>query len=283
MSKRNRAMLFYVSVAFGITWLVWLPFLWAARSGRPAPDPFLYYLAAGGPFVGALVAERYERGWPGVRDVLRRLIDWRRPGWWVIVGIGSPLLLIPLAVVPGYLATGAWPAWGGVGVSTRSPGLGPVANWLLMTVSYGVGEETGWRGFLLPRLQSTRSALRATLLLTAIWAPWHLPAFGFREGYVGLGVVGTAGFLIGLVAGAIVLTSLYNASRGSILVVALWHGSWNWVATSDAFAGTWVAIMTTVIMVAAPLIVLACGTRNLAPSDRQMLPASPQQGLIADH
>ena len=87
-----------------------------------------------------------------------------------------------------------------------------------------------------------------------------------------MGVAGTVGFLIGLAAGAIVLTSLYNASRGSVLAVALWHGSWNWVATSDAFQGIWVAIMTGVIMVAAPLMVLAWGAKDLARADRPMVP-----------
>jgi len=205
--------------------------------------------------------------------VLHRLFYWHRPGRWAIVGLISPLLLIPLVVLPLGLATGTWPVWHQAGVSNgRAPGLGPIATWLLMTASFGVGEEVGWRGFLLPRLQTGRSALRATGLLTVIWAAWHTPAFWFREGYVGLGVGELAGFLLGLGAGAIVLTALYNASRGSILAVALWHGSWNWVATSDAFQGMWVAAMTTVIMVAAPLLVWHWGARDLAPAARPMVP-----------
>lgn len=232
------------------------------------PGPFLYYLAAYGPFLGAILAESYERGGRGVRDLLSRLVNPTRAGWWSLVGLVSPLLLIPLAVLPIGIGTGAWPDWSLVGVSGRAPGLGPFVNFLLMTASYGIGEETGWRGFLLPRLQTGRSALRGTLWLVPVWALWHLPTFSFREGYVGLGVVGTLGFVIGLTAGAIVLTALYNASRGSILVVALWHGVWNWVATSDAFAGAWVAMMTTIIMVVAPILIWRWGPRNLAPVER---------------
>jgi len=276
-SKRRRAILLYVGVAYGVTWLVWLPYLRAAASGNASPGPFLYYLAAGGPIAGALVAESYERGWVGVRDLIDRLLSWRRPGWWVVVGLISPLLLIPLAVLPPYLATGAWPDWQRVGVSGRAPGLGPLATWLLMTVSYGVGEEAGWRGFLLPRLQAGRSALGATVLLTGVWAAWHLPSFAFREGYVGLGPIGLAAFVIGLGAGAIVLTALYNGSRGSILVVALWHGTWNWVAISDAFQGIWVAVMTAFIMIAASVIVFAWGPRELAPCRRPTVPTARRQ------
>jgi hypothetical protein len=61
--------------------------------------------------------------------------------------------------------------------------------------------------------------------------------------------------------------------EGSILVVALWHGSWNWVATSDALQGPWVATMTTIIMAAAPLLVWRWGARELAPQSRPTVPA----------
>lgn len=273
VSRRGRALALYIAVACGLTWSVWLPYARAATAGTAPPGPFAYYLAALGPLAGAVIAESYERGRTGVGDLLRRLVDARRGRWWIAVGLASPLLVVPLAVVPIGLATGRWPDWGGAGVTGRAPGLGPVATWALMTASYGVGEETGWRGFLLPRLQTRRSALAATLLLVPIWAAWHLPAFWFREGYVGLGIVGTIGFVIGLTAGAIVLTALYNASHGSVLAVALWHGTWNWVATSDAFQGPWVATMTTIIIVAAALLVWQWGARDLAPRARPTLPA----------
>jgi len=270
-SVRLRAILLYVLIAYGITWLIWFPYVRAALAGKPLPDPFLYYFASTGPLLAAIIAEWYERGIAGVKDLLGRLVDFRRPGGWTAVGLLSPLLLVPVAAVAIELAGQGWPAWDQIGVSSRAPGLGPFVNLLLMTISYGVGEEAGWRGFLLPRLQARRSALLATVWLAAIWAGWHLPAFWFREGYVEMGGVEVIGFAIGLLGGAVVLTALYNASRGSILVVALWHGSWNWVATSDGLQGPWVAVMTAVILLAAPLLVWWWGARDLAPGPRPIL------------
>jgi len=264
-------MILYVVIAYGLTWSIWWPYLRAASHGTPLPNPFLYYLASLGPLIAAMIAERYERGWAGVFDLLVRLVDLRRAGGWLVVGLLSPLLLVPIAILALWLAGYGWPAWNLIGVTDRAPGLTPWLTWLLMTVSYGIGEELGWRGYLLPRLQAQRTALAATAILVIIWGGWHLPAFWFREGYVGLGVPGIIGFAIGLGAGAIVLTVLYNASRGSILVVALWHGSWNWVATSDGLQGPWVAVMTTVIMVAAPLLVWWWGARELAPHARPVV------------
>lgn len=274
MSRRGRALVLYVGLAYGITWGIWLPFVRAAGAGVPLPDPYLYYLSAAGPFLAAVVAEAYERGRAGVVDLLVRLVDVRRARGWVAIGLLSPLLLVPLAAVAVKLGGQGWPAWSGLGITSRAPGLGPLATWLMMTASFGVGEEVGWRGFLLPRLQARRPALLATAMLTGIWGVWHLPAFWFREGYVGLGAIGTVGFAIGLAAGAIVLTALYNASRGSTLVVALWHGSWNWVAMSDGLQGPWVAAMSTAIMVVAPLLIWRWGARELGPRARPVVPAA---------
>jgi CAAX protease family protein len=268
MSRRTRAQFLYIVLAYGITWSVWLPFLRAHLSGGSGPSPYVYYLGGFGPLLAALAAEAYERGSGGIADLLLRLVDWHRPRWWTLVGLLSPLLLIPLTAAPLRLAGQDWPAWRAFGVTGRAPGLGPLATWLLMILSYGIGEETGWRGFLLPRLQTQRSALAATLRLTVIWAGWHVPAFWFREGYVGLGAVGLIGFLIGLGAGAVLLTALYNASKGSILAVALWHGTWNWVATSDALQGPWVAAMTMLLIILAPVIIWRWGGRDLAPRPR---------------
>jgi hypothetical protein len=84
-------------------------------------------------------------------------------------------------------------------------------------------------------------------------------------------VTGIVGFLLGLEAGAVVLPALYNASNGSILVVALWRGSWNWVATSGGLQGPWVAVMTAIIMVVAPVLIWLWGPRDLAPRPRPIV------------
>lgn len=81
--------------------------------------------------------------------------------------------------------------------------------WLLWTVTSGLGEETGWRGYALQRLQSGRSPLAASVLLAIPWILWHLPAFFYLPNYMSFGVM-LPGFAIGVAA-------------------ALFHGSFNFV------------------------------------------------------
>ena len=88
------------------------------------------------------------------------------------------------------------------------------------------GEETGWRGFALPRLQAGTSPFIASLVLAFFWAPWHLflwqaegkPVFSMQywiEQYVGL------------IPATFLIVWLYNRSKGSILVAGIAHAAAN--------------------------------------------------------
>ena len=91
---------------------------------------------------------------------------------------------------------------------------------VVIVVGLTFGEETGWRGFALPLLQRRYGALAAALLVTPIWALWHLPYFFTVTTYRGFAPVGYVGFVFGLACGSIVLTWLYNGTGGSILACA---------------------------------------------------------------
>jgi membrane protease YdiL (CAAX protease family) len=143
-------------------------------------------------------------------------------------------------------------------------GLFSLPLWIL---TFGIGEETGWRGFALPRLQKGRSALSATVILWLVWAFWHLPLFFYSYPLPVL-----PGFLIGLLAGSITFTWLYNSTRGSVLMTALWHGAFNFTtACVSCKAGISAAAVSTAVMIGAVLIVLIFKPSDLSRSGKQVI------------
>jgi membrane protease YdiL (CAAX protease family) len=94
-------------------------------------------------------------------------------------------------------------------------------------------EETGWRGFALPRIQQRFGPMRGTLLLGLLWAAWHfflyLPAW-IAAGAAGA-VVSAAIFVVFTVAASVVFTWLSNNTRASLLLAILLHGSIDGTAT----------------------------------------------------
>ena len=150
------------------------------------------------------------------------------------VALLLPYLLLVLAVAVESVFNGASVPWTLIGASREFPQFSVLGFLAYNIVSFGVGEEVGWRGFALPRLQARRTALVATLLLSVGWALWHVPLFFYRPGYAGMGAAGLAGWFFSLLTGAVLLTWLYNTSQGSILAVALFHATVDVAFTSSA-------------------------------------------------
>lgn len=92
-----------------------------------------------------------------------------------------------------------------------------------------LGEEAGWRGFALPRLQARHSPLVASLLLSVIWGLWHLPLH-LQGVYHGVFPDGMPGILLRIVTSAptaILFTWLYNRTRGNLWLMVLLHTAVN--------------------------------------------------------
>jgi len=99
-------------------------------------------------------------------------------------------------------------------------------------VFYGFGEEIGWRGFALPTLARRHSALSAAIIVSVIWAAWHLPLFGITATYRAMPAIGLLGFFFSMLTASLLLTWLYLRSRGSILVVAVFHAAFDIATTT---------------------------------------------------
>ena len=88
----------------------------------------------------------------------------------------------------------------------------------------GINEESGWRGFALPRLQARYPVIISAGIVWFFWALWHIP-YDIGQG-VPLAQMLENRLLWNLVF-AILLSWLYNRTNGSILAPALLHPAMN--------------------------------------------------------
>jgi membrane protease YdiL (CAAX protease family) len=200
------------------------------------------------------VVTAWTLGRPGVRDLLTRLVRWRVQVRWWLVAV-SPVAFLCLALIAMAAAGQPLPQVGDFGRFSGIPAIGLVAVLLIILVG-ALGEETGWRGYALPQLQRRFGPLASSLILAAFWFGWHLPQFLVIATYRDFSPVQYVGMFLGLACGAVVLTWLYNRSGGSILLVAVWHGLYNFVGATQAATGMLAAVVSTLIMIQGVVLVV---------------------------
>lgn len=256
----------YFGLAYAFSWAVELPLVAAAQGWvRWSVPPTLHYLAAFGPLLAALVVVSATEGRAGVRRWLAGLLRWR-VGWVSWLGaIGLPLALFGVAAVVNYVTTGQALNLALLGQVDYLPDLTPLGALGLWLLTFGLGEELGWRGLALPRLQRSHSALTASLLLGVVWAFWHLPAFFYKDTYMAMGLAGGLPMLVlSITAAALVFTWLYNTSGGSLLVVIVFHALFDFLSVTPAGGDAAPALMSAGVMIWAVLIVIFFRPAQLA-------------------
>ncbi len=166
-----------------------------------------------------LVALLAMGGVEEVRSLGRRLLRWRVPVWTFGWAVAAPLTIALAAA--GLLRLAGHEVELGTVLPVRS-----APSFLVFgTFLYLLTEEAAWRGALLPRVRERFGSAQSGLLVGLVWALWHLPLLALPgEHDQGLPVLG---FMLLVVATSVLLTSLVEAARGSVLVAALFHASFN--------------------------------------------------------
>lgn len=254
--SRSRLTFFFV-LAFVLSWLVWGSAIAEQRGwlGFHIPQTLAYF----GVSIAAFVAAAMAGGRSAVGDLLRRLVRWRVGVAWYGVAIALPILL-PLVTAL------LWRAFGGTVPTGSAMSLGAAAGYFV----YGTGlwlvtEEAGWRGFALPRLQTRGSALTASVVLGLVWGVWHTPLFLMADSAQAAWPY--LGFVLFAVATSVLATWIFNHTRGSVLLAAIFHAATD---ASLAYSGVldggnglfWAVVAVT--WVAAGILVAVEGARDLA-------------------
>lgn len=197
----------FFPLAFLFSWYPWIIALTQGRTSGPNPL---------GPLVAALIVLGVAEGWPGVRGLLSRIGGARIGLRWYAAIFALPIVMCAAAVAI-MAATGHEVSLPSSAAWREAP-----ERFIFIFLFIGLGEEPGWRGFALPRLQKQRSPWAASLILAPIWALWHLPLMGNE---FPLPVI--PAFLISLGAGTLIQTCLFNRTKGSVFAQMLFHATVN--------------------------------------------------------
>ena len=207
----------FLALTFGLSWVPMSLFMlfadqFTALFGEMSASNPIFLLAVYAPGISGIFLIWRHYGLKGLGSFFRRLTLWRAPiQWWLFLLLGIPAIVYAAAAINGTITEPfrfapwymAFPAL------LQSLLLGPM------------GEEFGWRGLALPLLQRRFSPFWASLILGVVWAVWHAPAFFMSGTPQSAWSIGP--FFVGLIAITVIMTPLFNASRGSLLIAILYH------------------------------------------------------------
>jgi len=263
--KRHPLITFFVLV-YALAWIIESPLVFLQDTITVSQGQIFYLLSANVVSVVAIVLTGVVFGRKALRKLLGRLLIWRvNPFWYLVVLLG------PVVLAGG--AVGLNTLMGGPAPSLGNTLLGVVIMWIIFIFpGSALGEEIGWRGYALPRLQTGRSALSASLILAPIWALWHLPLW--LTGAPARTPLLYAAFVVSAFALSVITTWVYNSTGGSILMVVLLHASANVpiTLTIDSLGNRAVVpvmLYWGLLVVAAIVVVIVAGPKHLSRKHRK--------------
>jgi len=272
LARRHPIGTFFL-LSFAISWVLWVPIILIIRLLLPeGQDPgwLMLPMTVGlyAPTIAAIVMTGALEGKAAVKRLLAKFIVWRVGVRWFL----AALLLVPVAYLP---VMGIYALQGGtLGVIDFSKWylvlLGPV-----IALPFYLGEELGWRGYALPKLQRKYSALWSSVIVGALWMVWHVPAFWAPSGTALSGqpvtLLAVGWYLVLLVGVSVLMTWIYNNAEGSVLLMLLFHGMFTGPALfplfpdmpSDAQA-TIIRFVVIPVWALALLVIAVFGPRRLS-------------------
>jgi membrane protease YdiL (CAAX protease family) len=223
----------YFTIAYVISWVIWLP-LYGSAFGLTSFStlPYHHGIGAFGPLIAAFATTWLFNKKDGVKKLIESCIQ-VRPLIYLATALLAPFLLAILAIVINYFVNKSPINFVELITCKEFPEFNIVIFFIYNLIFFGFGEEVGWRGFALPRLQERFNALTSSIILAVFWAIWHWPLFFYRPGYTSMDFVAILGWFFSLLTGSVLLTWLFNSSRASIFICAIFHSTIDIAFTAD--------------------------------------------------
>lgn len=220
--------LVFMALAYGISWICWLPivkFIPLNLSESPIFVILLLVIGIYSPTISAILGSAIIGGRPAVKDLIKKYILWRVSIVWYIAAILFFPLVYSLSVFAYRISNGS--------IGSINYGVLPIIPVLVfVSIFLGpLGEELGWRGFVLPYLERKYGFIKGSFVIGVIWTFWHSPLFWAKSGTAISGYPVTfllvTTYLLFITGSSFIFTWLYINTNGSILLAILLHLSMN--------------------------------------------------------
>ena len=225
--------------------------------------------------LAAIILAAVEGRKGGVRELLGRFLIWR-------VGIRWWAFAILFGAIPAVAVLYFSNLFGGLAAPLA--GLKPLSSFvpllIILFVAAGMGEEFGWRGFAMPRLQARYNALVSSLIIGLLWGTWHIPLF-LTEGTIQsqwlaeAGWIAPVGYAVFCMAWSIQYTWVFNNTKGSVLLAAVIHGAvnaWTGYFALNRLGFSGISVYIALFGIVSIIIVLLTGPAHLSRTkERNML------------
>lgn len=223
-----------------------------------------FYVAGTAPSLMGIVLTRVLDREKGSETLFGLLRLWRvKPFWYVVALFTSPILLNLTLVIVWILGVRI----GGEFVTSY------LVAGIPLGLSAGLMEEFGWRGFALPRLQARYTALEASLIMGLLWGVWHIyPSIWVNAASMGALIIPVAilGGPVEMTAYAILMTWVWNNTRGSLAMAILMHASFTasqiiFLPLLSAVDSLWIGgVFSALLWLMVVIVVAATGPKRLA-------------------
>lgn len=225
----NKKTILFLTITFLWSWTFWLIGLNYLEEGitQESINKFLIFFFAGvyGPTTSAILTTLFLDGFKKLLDLLKKYLIWKVPLKIYLSVVFLPILFVIVGILLYHFFIG------NIGNFDKMAFVSiPTILWAGFYAG-PLGEELGWRGFLLPEFQKRFSNLQSAILIGIIWFTWHIPLFWAPFGTLVSGEAITFlpvfTYFIMLICLSIIITWLVTNSRGSVLIALLFHLSIN--------------------------------------------------------
>ena len=207
-----------------------LAFLWAWGMGfaatqvkaySPGLNVALMVVAGFGPSLAGIAVVAFFSSPAGLRDWARRCLNWR-VGWrWFVLAFLAPPAVMVCALAIDAALGGELPAWPASGQIPLA-----IANFgFVLLIGGPLGEEFGWRGYLMPAITAKLNWRAASLVIGVVWGVWHLPLFYMAD--TAQSQMAIPVFMLNILAGSVLFGWLFERTLGSVLPALMLHTSLN--------------------------------------------------------